>query len=56
MLVLERNLHEKVVITAGDYEIVVTLIDIRKGRKARIGFQALREVKILRGELRKDGE
>jgi len=57
MLVLERLEGETTVLTVGEHRIVVTLIEVRKGCKARIGFAAPLEVRILRGELepRKDG-
>lgn len=50
MLVLSRYTNERVIITAGDQKIVVTLVDVR-GNKVRLGFDAPAEVKILREEL-----
>jgi len=47
MLVLSRRKHERIVIDGG---IVVTIVDVR-GDNVRIGFEAPREVGILREEL-----
>lgn len=47
MLVLSRNIGEK--ITIGD-SIEICLVDIR-GRKARFGITAPKEIKVVRNEL-----
>jgi carbon storage regulator len=50
MLVLSRRVDEKILITAGDQVIVVTLVDVR-GEKVRIGIDAERSVSVMRAEL-----
>jgi carbon storage regulator len=50
MLVLSRHLNEKILITAGDQVIVITLVDVR-GEKVRLGIDAERSVTVMRAEL-----
>ncbi len=50
MLVLSRQRDQEIVITAGNEEIVVTLVEIR-GQKARIGVSARRQVAVHRREI-----
>jgi len=50
MLVLSRRLGEKVVVMVGSKEIVLTVVDIDRG-KIRIGFDAPAEFAIFREEL-----
>jgi len=47
MLVLERKLHEKIVITG---DIVITVVEIR-GEKVKLGIAAPRELVIDREEI-----
>lgn len=55
MLVLGRREGEAVVITAGEYEIRISVESFR-GPAVRLGFQADRDVLILREELTEDRE
>lgn len=48
MLVLSRKKTETIVIPA--FNIVITITEVR-GDKVRVGFDAPREIEILRGEL-----
>jgi carbon storage regulator len=50
MLVLNRRIEESVVITVGGHKVTVTLLTCADG-KARLGFEAPKEVLILRKEL-----
>lgn len=50
MLVLSRKKDERVVITCGDTQIEVMVIEIR-GDKVKIGFEAPRNVAIHRQEI-----
>ena len=50
MLVLSRNVGEVVVLRDGEREIRVQLMNVRGGRVS-IGFEADREVEIMREEL-----
>lgn len=49
MLVLGRTKGESIVV--GDYEVVVTIIDIR-GSHVRVGIQAAKEIPVGRLELK----
>lgn len=54
MLVLSRNIGEEIVITLGDEEVVIRLIDVKKwraGGRARIGVSASSSVTIHRREV-----
>jgi carbon storage regulator CsrA len=52
MLVLSRKIGERTVITTPDgYRIVMTLVDIRNGDKARMGWDADTAVTIDREEV-----
>jgi carbon storage regulator len=54
MLVLSRMLDERVIITTPSGEtIIVTLLEVRGGNKARLGFTAAKEVKVHREEVQK---
>ena len=55
MLVLSRKLGEQITIGEGANKVVITVVDIDRG-KIRIGIDAPREVPIYRNELLKDGE
>ncbi len=50
MLVLSRHRDEEIVITVGDVEIVITVVDIR-GDKVRLGIKAPPEVPVHRREI-----
>lgn len=50
MLLLTRRSGESVVIMAGDKRIVVQIVAVR-GNQIRIGFEAPKDVHILRNEL-----
>jgi len=50
MLVLSRKLGEKILIGTGANEIVLTVVDIDRG-KIRLGIDAPREVPVFREEL-----
>ena len=50
MLVLSRRKDEKIVIDGG---IVITIVDVR-GSTVRIGIEAPKEIKVLRGELKNE--
>lgn len=50
MLVLNRTPPQKVVIVTPDGPVVVTLIDINRGR-VRLGFEASTAIKIMREEV-----
>lgn len=50
MLVLSRKRNESIIITVGDVQIEVMLIEIR-GDKARIGIEAPKHVSIHREEI-----
>ena len=50
MLVLSRKLGEKIYIGEGPNAIVITVVDIDRG-KIRIGIEAPREIPIFRQEL-----
>jgi carbon storage regulator CsrA len=52
MLVLTRKLQQRIQI--GD-QITVTILRV-KGNTVRVGIEAPREVRVIRGELPKDGE
>lgn len=52
MLVLSRKLNEKIIIEGN---IVVTVVEI-KGNIVRLGFDAPREVGIVRSELQEDDD
>jgi sRNA-binding carbon storage regulator CsrA len=51
MLVLGRELGERVFIDVAGVRVVVSLEEIRDGRRARLGFAAPPEVRIVREEL-----
>lgn len=52
MLVISREVNEKIFLTLPDGQaIVITLVEIGRGQRARIGINAPREVTILREEL-----
>jgi carbon storage regulator CsrA len=53
MLVLSRRDKQNVVITVGDVEIVVHVIEAKNG-VVRLGFQAPHDAVIARAELRTD--
>ena len=55
MLVLSRKLSEKIVIGSGPEAVVITVVDIDRG-KIRLGIEAPREVPIYREELVPGGE
>ena len=50
MLILSRRKDEKIVIDGG---IVITIVDVR-GSIVRIGIEAPKEIKVLRGELKNE--
>jgi carbon storage regulator len=50
MLVLSRHRNEAVIITIGNVQVRVVLVDLR-GDKARLGFEAAKEVVIHREEI-----
>jgi len=50
MLVLSRHKNEKIIVMAGDAEIVITVVLI-KGTQVRIGIDAPTDVQIMRAEL-----
>ncbi len=50
MLVLTRRRNEKIIITVGDVQVTLTLVDIRMD-KARIGIEAPKHVSIHREEI-----
>lgn len=50
MLVLSRKVHEKLILTIDDTEIVVCVVKI-EGNRVRIGIQAPKDVKVCRQEL-----
>lgn len=50
MLVLTRGNHQEVIITLGDEQVIVTLVEVR-GDKVRLGFTAESAVKINRAEI-----
>lgn len=50
MLVLSRKLGEKIMIGEGDGQVVITVVDIDRG-KIRLGIEAPRDVPIYRQEL-----
>lgn len=52
MLVLSRKVGEKIVIND---DIVVTILEI-KGNRIRLGIEAPREVRVVRGELAPNAE
>lgn len=53
MLVLGRQRGERIIVNPGTPgEIVITLVSTGPGAKARLGFDAPREVVIVREELR----
>lgn len=51
MLVLQRNVDEDLVITAGDQTIIVKLVRVTSDHSARIGIDAGENVKVMRREL-----
>ena len=53
MLILTRTPGKEILITSGDRVITVTVKSV-KGNRVRLGIEAPREVKILRGELDDD--
>lgn len=53
MLVLARGPQDRVLIQCGNKEIVVTVTEIRQG-VVRLGFDADRDVTILREELKRN--
>ncbi len=55
MLVVKRKRRESVLIRVGDQEIRVKLLRI-KGESAQIGFEAPREMQIIREENAQDQE
>ena len=50
MLVLSRKLGERVIIGTGENAVVVTVVDIDRG-KIRLGIEAPKNVPIMREEL-----
>ena len=50
MLVLSRNVNEDVIMTDGEVEIVVRIIEVR-GDKVRLGFIAPDAIQIARKEV-----
>lgn len=50
MLVLTRKINEEITLQVGDKEITVALVQIR-GKQARLGIKAEKDVKILRSEI-----
>ena len=50
MLVLSRRLGEKIIIGSGSNEIVLTVVDIDRG-KIRLGIDAPKEIPVFREEL-----
>lgn len=50
MLVLSRYAEESIIIGEGDRKISIKIIEV-DGRKVRIGFEAPKDVVILRAEL-----
>lgn len=54
MLVLSRKLGESLVIGEGSEAIVVTVVRLEPGR-VRLGVEAKRETKIIRGEFLDEG-
>ena len=55
MLVLARNNGERIVITVppstGETTIVVTVVNVKGNHNVRLGFEAPREIRILREEI-----
>lgn len=51
MLVLSRHISERIFIDVGGRRVTVTLIDIRGVDRARIGFEADRDIQITREEI-----
>lgn len=54
MLVLSRKKGETVYVSVGGVEVEVCVVDIR-GDKVRIGFEAPKDVTVLRSEVREEG-
>lgn len=50
MLVLSREKTQRIIIKFGEIEVVVTVVGVG-GKRARLGFDAPKEVTILREEL-----
>lgn len=55
MLVLSRKLGEKITIGDGPNAVVITVVDIDRG-KIRLGIDAPRDVPIYRQELKPDDD
>ena len=53
MLVLTRKEGTRIIVTCGDVEISVTVVDARSG-SARLGVEAPASVRVLRDELHGD--
>ncbi len=49
MLVLSRNRGESIIL--GDYEVVITVVDVRPGGKVRLGIDAPKELTVHRREV-----
>lgn len=49
MLVLMRRSRESIII--GDNEIKITILSVSAGGQVKIGIEAAKDIKILRGEL-----
>jgi len=51
MLLLGRKVGEEVVLTMGDVEVVVTVVQLKANGAVRLGFDAPESVRILRREI-----
>lgn len=55
MLILTRRVNEEIVITAGDFKIVLQVTEI-DGQKVKLGFHAPHQVSINRREVQDANE
>lgn len=56
MLILHRRVGDRILVTLGDTEIIVQVVEISSSGSIRIGIDAPPEVKILRAEKRRHDE